>query len=84
MCKLCKLCNKGNYVNLNHNKFPHKIDEVNIIANIDSQIRKICKKNNINLKFDGKNKPRKSTEKSFKSADEVCKSKINKLFHKTT
>ena len=59
------------------------MDEIKIIANIDSQIRKICKKNNINLKFDSKNNIRKSTEKFVKSADEVCKSKVNKLFHRT-
>ena len=68
---------------LNHNIFPHKVDEIKMVSNIDSQIRKICFKNNINLKFDTKNNLRKSTEKFIKSADEVCKSKINRLFHRT-
>ena len=68
---------------LNHNIFPHKVDEIKMVANIDSQIRKVCIKNNINLKFDTKNNLRKSTEKFIKSAEEVCKSKINSLFHRT-
>ena len=29
--------------NLNHHIFPHKEDEIKIIAKIDSQISKICK-----------------------------------------
>ena len=33
---------------LNHNIFAHKVDDIKIIANIDSQIRKICIKHSIN------------------------------------
>ena len=47
---------------LNHSILPNELDKIAVLANLDSQVRKTCKNNNIILKFDSKNNLRHSAK----------------------
>ena len=68
---------------LNHHILPKRIDPLSTRANIDSQITTMCKKNNINLSFDGKNNIREATDCFIFEAKKLCDSRRNQFIHKT-
>ena len=67
---------------LNHHILPQRIDSIGIKADIDSQVRQMCRNNNIQLSFDKKNSIREATDRFIHEAVSLCNSKKNRNLHK--
>ena len=68
---------------LNHHILPQRIDPIAVKADIDGQVRRICKNNDIHLTYDKKNGIREATDRFVHEAESLCKSEKNRNLHKT-
>ena len=68
---------------LNHSILPSKINPTMIRADIDSQITRICKFNEIDLSYDSKHRIREATDRFVHEAEHTCNTKKNQMMHRT-
>ena len=68
---------------MKHHILPRSVDGISLKANIDSQVRKICGRNNIELTYDNKTDIREATEKFIHECSSICSSRRNIALHRT-
>ena len=81
--KLTLMENNALLFGLKHHILPQRIDPIAVKADIDSQIRRICKRNTIRLNYDKKNNIREATDRFVNEAMSICNSRKNRNLHKT-
>ena len=68
---------------LGHHILPKRIDEMSVKAQIESQIQRLCKHNEVELSFDNKTNIRDATSAFIQESKSICGSRKNKAIHNT-
>ena len=66
-----------------HHLLPKTIDEMALKSDVESQINKICRQNQIQLTYDNKTNLRRATDNFLHESINICNTKKNKAMHNT-
>ena len=66
-----------------HHLLPKAIEEMALKSEVESQINKICKQNQIQLTYDNKTNLRRATDNFLHESISICNTKKNKAMHNT-